>query len=98
MTLGKTELTQKVAENCGYDLPKRQIEAIVKTVFEQIKTAVNNGDRVTIQEFGRFEATEHKERVMNNSFTNGEKTIPAKHKPVLRVSDAWSDACDAAHK
>lgn len=97
VTIGKMELAQKVLEAYGKDnVSKNQMQKIVGLVFDEIQNTVNEGNRVTILGFGRFETKVRKERVMNNNITKGEKVIPAKTVPVFRAAPGWtSDINDA---
>lgn len=94
MTFGKSELVAKVSESCRIDnVSKAQMTAIVTAVFEEIKTCVNNGDRVTIVNFGRFEGVAKKSREMDNKITNGPIHVEGKYVPKLKVSKAWANKC-----
>ena len=56
----RKDLIDKVAKEFG--LKKKDAEAIVKFIFQEIAETVKNGERVSIQRFGAFELKELKER------------------------------------
>jgi len=59
----RKDLINRVAKEFG--LKKKDAEAIVKFVFQEIAEAVKIGERVSIQGFGAFELRELKGRVVN---------------------------------
>ena len=63
----RKDLIDRVAEEFG--LKKKDAEAIVKFVFQEIAEAVKKGERVSIQGFGAFELRELKERKIRNPRT-----------------------------
>ena len=65
MTRG--DLINRVAEKFG--LKKKDAEAIVKFIFQEIAETVRKGERVSIQGFGAFELRELKERKIKNPRT-----------------------------
>lgn len=99
MTFGKAELVSKVSESCRIEgISKAQMTAIVTAVFEEIKTCVNNGDRVTIVNFGRFEGVAKKSREMDNKITNGPIHVEGKYVPKLKVSKTWANKCTESNQ
>ena len=70
----RKDLIDRVAKEFG--LKKKEAEAIVKFIFQEIAEAVKKGERVSIQGFGAFELKELKERKL---------TIP-KIRKKLRIS------------
>ena len=77
----RKDLIDRVAEEFG--LKKKDVEAIVKFIFQEIAKTVKNGERVSIQGFGAFELRELKERKMRNPRTGEEMEIPLREKVVF---------------
>jgi len=65
--LTRGDLINRVAEKFG--LKKKDAEAIVKFIFQEIAETVRKGERVSIQGFGAFELRELKERKIKNPRT-----------------------------
>ena len=79
----RKDLIDRVAERFG--LKKKNAEAIVKFIFQEIAESVKKGERVSIQGFGAFELRELKERKIRNPRTGEVIEVPAK-KRVFFVS------------
>ena len=77
----RKDLIDRVAEEFG--LKKKDAEAIVKFVFQEIAEAVKRGERVSIQGFGVFELRELKERSVKNPKTGEEVKVPSRMKMVF---------------
>jgi len=90
----RKDLIDKVAKKFG--LKKKDAEAIVKFIFQEIAETVRRGERVSIQGFGAFELRELKERKIRNPRTGEEVNVPAKKKMVfifLRTGRSRRDKC-----
>jgi len=77
----RKDLIDKVAEKFG--LKKKEAEAIVKFIFQEIAETVRRGERVSIQGFGAFEWRELKERRIKNPRTGEEIKVPVRRKMVF---------------
>ena len=77
----RKDLIDRVAERFG--LKKKESEAIVKFIFQEIAEAVKKGERVSIQGFGAFELRELKERKIRNPRTGNKIIIPRRRKVVF---------------
>jgi len=77
----RKDLIDRVAKEFG--LKKKEAEAIVKFIFQEIAETVKRGERVSIQGFGAFELRELKERKIRNPRTREMIKIPAKGKVVF---------------
>ena len=77
----RKDLIDRVAEEFG--LKKKDAEAIVKFVFQEIAEAVKRGERVSIQGFGVFELRELKDRSVKNPKTGEEVKVPSRMKMVF---------------
>lgn len=79
----KTELVANVAEKAGLD--RKRADKAVNAVFDSIKQALVEGDKVQIIGFGTFENRERAERKGRNPRTGEEITIPASKLPAFKV-------------
>jgi len=74
----RKDLIDKVAEK--FELRKKEAEAIVKFIFQEIAETVKKGERVSIQGFGTFELRELKERKIRNPRTGKVIIVPSRKK------------------
>jgi len=77
----RKDLIDGVAKEFG--LRKKDAEAIVKFIFQEIAETVKKGERVSIQGFGVFELRELKERKIKNPRTGEVVEIPKREKVVF---------------
>ncbi len=77
----RKDLINRVAKKFG--LKKKEAEAIVKFIFQEIAETVKKGERVSIQGFGAFELRELKERRLRSPRTREIMKIPARRKVVF---------------
>jgi len=80
----KSELIQRLA-NANPHLYQRDVERIVTTIFDEITTALANGDRVELRGFGAFSVKERDSRVGRNPRTGEAVNVAAKHIPYFRT-------------
>ena len=71
----------RVAEKFG--LKKKEAEAIVKFIFQEITETVKKGERVSIQGFGAFELKELKKRKIKNPRTREVIEVSSRKKIVF---------------
>ena len=71
----RKDLIDKVAKEFG--LKKKDAEAIVKFIFQEIAETVKKGERVSIQGFGAFEL----------KILHGRKVVIPRTKEILVISD-----------
>jgi len=74
----RRDLIDRVAKRFG--IKKKEAEAIVKFVFQEIAETVKKGERVSIQGFGAFELRELKGRRIRNPRTGEIIEIPVRKK------------------
>ena len=77
----RKDLIDRVAQEFG--LKKKDAEAIVKFIFQEIAKTVKNGERVSIQGFGAFELKELKERRVRNPRMGEIVRVPTREKVVF---------------
>ena len=77
----RKDLIDRVAKEFG--LKKKDAEAIVKFIFQEIAETVKRGERVSIQGFGAFELKELKEKSVKNPKTGKEVRVSNRMKMVF---------------
>ena len=80
----KSELIARLAE-LNPSLYHRDLEQLVKTVFDTITEALENGDRVELRGFGAFSLRERKARVGRNPRTGEAVSVDAKTIPFFKM-------------
>jgi integration host factor subunit beta len=80
----KSELIQRLAD-ANPHLYQRDVERIVTTIFDEITTALANGDRVELRGFGAFSVKERGSRVGRNPRTGEAVNVAAKHIPYFKT-------------
>lgn len=56
----------------------KDVEAVVAAILNRIATALVDGDRVELRDFGAFSVREHEARTSRNPRTGGEVSVPAR--------------------
>jgi DNA-binding protein HU-beta len=69
----KQDIIQQVVDRTG--LPRNKAEAAVDTVFESLKKALGEGDRIELRGFGVFNVRPRKTGIGRNPRTGTEVTI-----------------------
>lgn len=88
--MNKTELVAAVAAKA--DLSKKDADAAVAAVFDAIKDALADGDKVALVGFGTFAVKERAARTGLNPRTKETITIPAAKVPSFKAGSALKDA------
>lgn len=86
----KSELVANVAEKSGLD--RKQSDKAVAAVFETIKKALIEGDKVQIIGFGTFENRTRSARKGRNPRTGAEIDIPASKLPSFKAGKGLKEA------
>ncbi len=86
----KTELAANVAERAG--LTKKDADKVLNAVFESIKSALVEGDKVQIIGFGTFEIRERAARKGRNPQNGAEINIPASKLPSFKAGKALKES------
>ncbi len=86
----KTELVANVAEKAGID--RKRADKAVNAVFEAVKQALVEGDKVQIIGFGTFENRARSARKGRNPRTGEEIQIKASKLPSFKAGKALKDA------
>jgi DNA-binding protein HU-beta len=69
----KQDIIQQVVERTG--LPRNKAEAAVDTIFDSLKRALGEGDRIELRGFGVFNVRPRKTGIGRNPRTGTEVTI-----------------------
>jgi DNA-binding protein HU-beta len=69
----KQDIIQQVVERTG--LPRNKAEAAVDAIFESLKRALGEGDRIELRGFGVFNVRPRKTGIGRNPRTGTEVTI-----------------------
>jgi integration host factor subunit beta len=80
----KSELIQNLAD-ANPHLYQRDVERIVTTIFDEITTALANGDRIELRGFGAFSVKERGSRVGRNPRSGEVVNVPAKRIPSFKT-------------
>jgi integration host factor subunit alpha len=89
MTLVKDKLVQTLYDQSGFS--KHQSRAVVDTVFELIKKALESGDDVLISGFGKFAAKKKAQRKGRNPITGEDLTLDARTVITFKCSPLMKD-------
>ena len=80
----KSELIAKIAETNPH-LYHRDVERIVSTIFEEITSALVNGQRVELRGFGAFSVKTRPARIGRNPRTGEKVNVSEKHVPYFKT-------------
>ena len=95
-TLTKADLVEEVVKNT--ELPRKESEIIVETIFEGIIGALQNGDKIEIRGFGSFRIRQRKPRIGRNPKTGTKVEVPAKKVPYFKPSKELRDLVNPGAK
>jgi integration host factor beta subunit len=87
----KSVLIEKVAEKVE-GLTRNQTEIVVETVFESIKKALMNGEKIEIRGFGNFRLKTRNPRKARNPKTGETVEVPGKKVLYFKVGKALKEA------
>src|SRR5574337_1745477 len=88
-TLTKADLIEEVIRVT--ELPRKESETIVETVFESIIDALQKNDKIEIRGFGSFRTRERRGRTGRNPKTGAKVEVPAKKIPFFKPSKELKD-------
>ncbi len=86
----KAELTRLLADE-NPSLLYKDVERVVRVVFDEISSALANGDRVEIRGFGAFSVKSHPARVGRNPRTGATVQVPDKFLPAFKSGKLMRD-------
>jgi integration host factor subunit beta len=88
-TMTKADLVEEVVRVA--ELPRKESEAIVETIFESIIGALQGGDRIEIRGFGSFRTRQRRGRTGRNPKTGAKVEVPPKRIPFFKPSKELKD-------
>src|SRR5437868_14958440 len=89
LTLTKADLIEEVLNVT--ELPRKESETIVETIFDNIIAALQKGEKIEIRGFGSFRTRQRKGRVGRNPKTGEKVEVPAKRIPFFKPSKELKD-------
>jgi integration host factor subunit beta len=90
----KSVLIEKVAEKVE-GLTRNQTEIVVETVFDSIKKALMNGEKIEIRGFGNFRLKTRNPRKARNPKTGESVDVPGKKVLYFKVGKALKEALNS---
>ena len=88
-TVTKADLVEEVIR--ATELPRKESEVVVETIFDSIIQALQTGDKIEIRGFGSFRTRQRKPRVGRNPKTGDRVEVPAKKIPFFKPSKELKD-------
>ncbi len=80
----RSELIQKIADENPH-LYQRDVERIVNTIFNEITSAMAQGNRVELRGFGAFSVKKRDARTGRNPRTGESVSVDEKHVPFFKA-------------
>ena len=93
-TLTKADLIEEVLRIT--ELPRKESETIVETIFDSIIGSLQKGQKIEIRGFGSFRTRERRGRVGRNPKTGEKVEVPAKKFPFFKPSKELKDFVNSA--
>jgi integration host factor subunit beta len=88
-TVTKADLVEVVTRIT--ELPRKESEAVVETIFESIIAALQSDDKIEIRGFGSFRTRERRGRTGRNPKTGAKVAVPPKKIPYFKPSKELKD-------
>ena len=88
-TMTKADLVEEVTRVT--DLPRKESEAVVETIFESIISALQSDDKIEIRGFGSFRTRQRRGRTGRNPKTGAKVEVPPKKIPYFKPSKELKD-------
>ena len=88
-TMTKADLVEEVIRIT--DLPRKESESIVETIFDSIIQALQTGDKIEIRGFGSFRTRQRRGRIGRNPKTGAKVEVPPKRIPFFKPSKELKD-------
>jgi integration host factor subunit beta len=81
--MNRSDLVLKYAEFAN--IPKKKAESIIDSIFDQMKNALEKGDRIELRGFGSFVNKEYGSYTGRNPRTGESITVAPKRLPFFKV-------------
>jgi integration host factor subunit beta len=89
LTLTKADLIEEVLRIT--ELPRKESETIVETIFDSIIESLQGGDKIEIRGFGSFRTRQRRGRIGRNPKTGEKVEVPPKKIPFFKPSKELKD-------
>ena len=89
LTLTKADLIEEVLRIT--ELPRKESETIVETIFDSIIESIQSGDKIEIRGFGSFRTRQRRGRIGRNPKTGEKVEVPPKKIPFFKPSKELKD-------
>ena len=83
--MNKNEFISEVNSKSG--LSKKDCKLCLETILEVIKSALINGESVTLSNFGKFKVNDVKSKCLYNFKTKETQIVEAKKSPTFKASE-----------
>ena len=93
-TLTKADLIEEILRIT--ELPRKESETIVETIFDSIIGSLQKGQKIEIRGFGSFRTRERRGRIGRNPKTGAKVEVPAKKIPFFKPSKDLKDFVNSA--
>ena len=93
-TLTKADLIEEVLRVT--ELPRKESETIVETIFESIIDSLQKGEKIEIRGFGSFRTRQRRGRTGRNPKTGAKVEVPPKKIPFFKPSKELKDFVNSA--
>ena len=93
-TMTKADLVEEVIRIT--ELPRKESEAVVETIFESIIQALQSNDKIEIRGFGSFRTRQRRGRIGRNPKTGAKVDVPPKRIPFFKPSKELKDFVNSA--
>jgi integration host factor subunit beta len=94
-TVTKADLVEEVVRVS--ELPRKEAETVVETVFDCIIQAMQSNEKVEIRGFGSFRSRQRRGRVGRNPKTGEKVQVPPKRIPYFKPSKELKDFVNEGH-
>ena len=88
--MNKSELVASVAERAA--MTKKDAEKAITAVFDSIRAALSQGEKVQLIGFGTFEVRQRAARKGRNPQTKAEIEIPAARVPIFKAGKSLKES------
>lgn len=88
-TVTKADLVEEVVRVT--ELPRKESETIVETIFDSVIRALQSGDKIEIRGFGSFRTRQRRGRTGRNPKTGAKVDVPPKKIPFFKPSKELKD-------
>ena len=93
-TMTKADLVEEVIRVT--EMPRKESETVVETIFESIISALRENDKIEIRGFGSFRTRQRRGRVGRNPKTGEKVDVPPKKIPYFKPSKELKEFVNTA--